>query len=169
MLGYPGSGKSTVARMIATKLGAILISSDEIRKWMFSTQEEIINIKLNPYVFGALDYAAHTYLSAGSSVIYDANNNKRSVRNKKTKLLAAPTKTKTVVIWVKTPKKIAIEREKARSKNHEYLPIPRRRYEQLVNALEPPHNSELLIEIDGTRSRSRQQSSFMKQYSDISS
>jgi predicted kinase len=40
MLGYPGSGKSTFARQLADRIGAIRISQDYLRKTTFKNPRD---------------------------------------------------------------------------------------------------------------------------------
>ena len=68
--GLPGSGKSTLARALAKKISAVDISSDIIRKRMFSrpayTEEE------KTIVYAEMARQAEAELKKGSRVIVDA-------------------------------------------------------------------------------------------------
>src|SRR5215213_4896343 len=159
MLGYPGSGKSTFAKLLASQTGAVRINSDEIRRRMFAKVDDIKNPGLNPYVFGALDYAAEAILRAGYSAIYDANNNRLSERDK-SRAIADQFAVPTIVVWIKTPLEVAKQREVERQKEGNYLAIPEARYNHIAGALEKPYPHERVIAIDGQLTADEQIISF---------
>lgn len=168
MLGFPGSGKSTVSKMISKELGIPRINSDELRKEMFASVEDIRNVKLNPYVFGALDYMVEASLRANISVIYDANNNRIKDRNKST-VIADKQEATTIIVWVKTPLDTAKERDVDRRENNGHLSIPEKRYNEIVSSLQQPLAHENTIIIDGLSSHTEQMQSFRDQFNKYSS
>lgn len=70
LCGLPGSGKSTVGALIAARIGAVILRTDEIRRELFPTRtyssEESIA------VYEAMMARAKTHLQAGTNVILDA-------------------------------------------------------------------------------------------------
>lgn len=70
MIGLPASGKSTIARRISESEGAIIVSSDEIRKEMGDENDQTNNEK----VFKEAEKRLKEYLSQGKDVIFDATN-----------------------------------------------------------------------------------------------
>ena len=76
--GLQGSGKSTVGRILAERLNALLLRSDVIRRELFDvrhyTQDET-NV-----VFNTMFDRARSYLSEGKNVILDAVFAKKSER-----------------------------------------------------------------------------------------
>jgi len=70
MIGLPASGKSTIAKQISESEGAIIVSSDEIRKEMGDENDQTNNEK----VFKEVEKRLKEYLSQGKDVIFDATN-----------------------------------------------------------------------------------------------
>lgn len=104
-------------------------------------------------IFRAVDYAAEQVLMSGQSVVYDANNNKREIRKAKEDM-AARCNALAVVVWVQTPKHIAIERTQHRTEA-----VDQRKFNALkakevverhISNLDEPDIAEQVIFIDGT-------------------
>ena len=72
MIGPPGSGKSFLARLLAARLGAILLQSDALRRQMFRPP------RYTPAEHAAVYAEAHRrlgrYLRRGERVVFDATN-----------------------------------------------------------------------------------------------
>ncbi len=165
-LGYPGSGKSTFAKQLATKIGAVRLNSDELRRTIFTDIKDIRNPINNPFVFGGLDYATHQVLQAGYGVIYDANNNHLAHRQKGEEI-ASQLGLPTIVLWVQAPLDIARQREASRAAAKEMIHIPPERYQQLIDSLEAPVADEQCITIDGLQTFDEQFASFQAQTTEM--
>lgn len=166
LLGYPGSGKSTFSRQLAASEDIVRVNSDELRTYMFADTEQIHNPGNNTAVFGALDYVTERLLKANCSVIFDANNNRIKDRAKHERL-AADCGAQTVVLWVKTPLEVARLRDKERESIPGYTPIPPKRYDEIVAALQVPIGEEKVIAIDGLVSFEEQLASFRAQMASV--
>jgi len=166
LLGYPGSGKSTVSRQLAAARGMVRINSDELRDYMYGHSAEVHDPKYNPPVFGALDYVTDRLLAAGQSVLYDANNNRRRERIKHEKL-AAQHSARMVVLWVNTSLDVAKQREAGRALDPNHLAIPPEIYERSARAFQEPTPEEAAIIIDGLSSADEQLRSFDTQLANL--
>lgn len=71
MIGFPASGKSTVAEHICQNTGALHVSSDAIRQEVY---ENVNDNDHNMQVFDIMQKRTKEALSAGRSVVYDATN-----------------------------------------------------------------------------------------------
>lgn len=71
MVGIPASGKSTKARDLARKTGALIISSDDLRHELF---EDMNCQDRNTELFQEMNMRTIKFLKMGESVIYDATN-----------------------------------------------------------------------------------------------
>lgn len=71
MVGLPGSGKSTYAKELAEEIGAVICSSDTIRKELCGDENSQDN---NEEIFKLLHSRIKDNLKKGISVIYDATN-----------------------------------------------------------------------------------------------
>ncbi len=165
MLGHPGSGKSYFTRQLAPILGAVRFNGDHMRVAMFK-DPRLATRDDNPKVFGAIEYAMQEVLKAGYPVVYDVQHNKLADRERLSQMAAEHGATP-VIVWIKTPKAIALKRgterqEQAdqRRKTHEEM---RASIDFFIEALEAPRPDELLIEIDGTVSFEEQLRSFNQQ------
>lgn len=163
MLGYPGSGKSHFAKRLAHELGAVRINSDAMRASVFDNPSDHYNAAGFRIVFGALDYAAHVILSAGHTVIYDANCNRRSERAKNV-ALASEHNAGAFVIWVKTSPEEAAHRAANRELGSDQVQISQERFNEIKEILEEPTQDENVIVIDGTKSFEEQLKQFTNQF-----
>lgn len=150
MLGYPGAGKTTTAKVIAKLTGAVHLSSDKLRIAMFATPA--FSQAEHEALYGVLDYLTELLLKSGVSVVYDANLNRYQHRHDKY-LICHRLDAKAVLLWVKTDKDVAKKRAVSGERNH-LVPSnekPEAMFERIAGILEPPHPEEPTVEIDGTR------------------
>lgn len=80
VIGLPGVGKSTVARLIAEKSGAVIINSDIIRRELFPEKRDY-SPQETQAVIRETDRRVQTLLKEGKSVILDALFTKQRPRN----------------------------------------------------------------------------------------
>lgn len=149
MAGYPGAGKTTVATMISELTGAVHISSDQTRFFLFPaptfSQEE------HDKLYEALDAKTRKLLEEGKSVIYDANLNRYEHRQQKYKICEEVDATAKLV-WVQTPRLVARQRATGKDRLH-YAPKEETLeslFDRIADVIEPPKNDESPIIIDGT-------------------
>lgn len=76
-VGLPASGKSTLARELAEKENAIIISSDLLREELYG---DINDQSHNTAVFEEMNRRTNQYINEGKNVIYDATNLSRKRR-----------------------------------------------------------------------------------------
>ena len=109
--------------------------------------------ELKEALFGALDYAALEVLRAGHPVVYDAQHRTRADRQHTT-AVALEAGVPSAVVWMKTPRDIAIERVGSRESTHDQLQLSRKEAEALIFKAEEKFedfvDGEKVIEIDGT-------------------
>lgn len=151
MLGYPGAGKTTVAENIARLTGAVHLASDRKRLEMFPKPE--FTHEEHDALYQAIDEQTKSLLLEGKSVIYDANLNRFIHRQQKYEI-CKQTNAQAVLVWVRVDKAIAKKRATQDGHNdHRRLfgNLDESTFERLVQEIEPPHDDEPVIQLDGTR------------------
>lgn len=172
LLGHSGSGKSYFARALAAQHGFVRFNGDSLRIAMYGSVEEMHRVRdidtslVREKIFNALDYATSQVLDAGVSVVYDANNNKRSIRTHQRDLAKAHGAIN-VVAWIQTTKELALERVKSRDELIDQRKMTEEQANETVgrhiDQFEEPTPEELVIAIDGTLSSEEQLNYFMTQ------
>lgn len=151
MLGYPGAGKTTTAKVIHDVTGAVHLWADDIRRETYGeptyTHEE--NLVLYEY----LNKVAEQLLEAGQSVIFDTNFNFFADRQK-LREIAKKHQAQSKVIWVTTNKELAKERATANAHTQDTRVLgnmPSSTFDRMSQNLELPRENEDVIEVDGTK------------------
>ncbi len=149
-VGYPGAGKTTVARRIADKTGADHIWADRERQRMFvnPTHSKVESRQL----YTLLDGKTEQLLNQGHSVVFDTNFNYRADREL-LRAIADRHDAETIVIWMTTPKKTAKQRalnHTHRERNGYVTSMSEEEFENLSDHLEEPSKEENPIKIDGS-------------------
>jgi predicted kinase len=152
-VGYPGAGKTTLARSLATLLGAQHLRGDKIGLELFrfptySPQERRI-------VYEEMDRRASEDLRAGRHVLYDAVTNTRAQRAQ-VRALAEEHGGQAIGLWVKVPTELA-KRRAGQARDAGLVGavvrvIPPHIFDQYVAAFEVPDGSEPVILVAGDAS-----------------
>jgi len=149
-IGYPGAGKTTVSKLIASRTGATHLWADVERHKLFgeATHSQAESLKLYDY----LNSQAEKLLSAGRSVVFDTNFNFRSDRQK-LRDIAERQGAETVLIWITVPAEVAKARvvDKVDPRNGYQVAMTEGQFDAIVSKLEPPTEDENFIKIDGTK------------------
>lgn len=150
MVGYPGSGKTTISKLINELTGAEHLWADHLRREKsnpptYSHQE---NVEL----YDHMNKMTEELLKSGKSVVFDTNFNFFQDRDHLRKI-AAKHGAREVTIWVTTP----YELSKTRA-TQALLPqetrllgtMPLRIFKRLSHNLQPPSDDENTISINGS-------------------
>jgi predicted kinase len=150
MIGYPGAGKTTVAKWISEQTGAVHMWADVERNKMFGqpthSQDE------SNTLYEALNRRAAQLLAKGKSVVFDTNFNRYADRQL-LRDIAARNGARTVIVWIATPPDTA--RDRAVHSNvvrngYDFTMSPEQ-FNTIANKLEAPHEDEKVIKLDGTK------------------
>lgn len=150
MVGYPGAGKTTTAKVLHELTRAVHLSSDKIRVELFKkptfSQEE------HDELYRYLDQRTEELLNKGKSVIYDANLNRHRHRKEKY-AICQRTGAWPVLLWVQTDKQLAKERATHESRTHLIPPseTAAAMFDRISEIIEPPTIEEHPVIIDGTK------------------
>ncbi len=151
MLGYPGAGKTTTAKIIHDLTGAVHLWADHQRRELYGTPT--YSHEENVQLYDQLNSEAEDLLASGHNVIYDTNFNYVKDR-RHLQAIANRYHAKTVLIWVVVPKELALERatDGAHLQHTRILGnMPIETFNHLATHLEEPDANEEYIELDGTK------------------
>lgn len=150
LVGYPGAGKTTTAKILEQLTGATRLSSDEVRLQMFP--QPTFSPQEHHQLYAELNRQTEDLLQAGKSVIYDANLNRLEHRQEKYGM-CMQTGAKPVLLWIQAPREIA----KERATHQDRAPlIPRNEtagemFDRIADIIQRPSAEEDPILIDGTK------------------
>ena len=149
-IGYPGAGKTTVAKLLADVTGAKHLWADVTRHKMFPNPTH--SREESDELYEKLNEATDYLLKNKKSVVYDTNFNYYSDREKVRKI-ADKYKVRTIILWLTTPKEIAYKRsvEAHESRNLYEINMTKDQFDSIVAKLEPPKDNEIVIKMDGTK------------------
>jgi len=150
MVGYPGSGKTTISKIISEQTGAVHLWADHERQLMFTTPQR--SHAENIQLYDELNDRTDELLRQGKSVIFDTNFNFYRDRER-LRRVAARNGAHAVVVWVTTARDIARERATKHSEGQEtriWGNMPEADFDRIAGNLEPPRPDEHVIEMDGT-------------------
>ncbi len=151
MLGYPGAGKTTAAKIISELTGAVHLWADHERRARYGTPT--YEHEENLHLYGILNEETAQLLHSGQSVIFDTGFNFYRDRQH-LRRIAKQAGARTLVVWVTTHRQVA----KNRATTNAHLQATRvlgnfseKDFERISDNLEPPHEDENHIKLDGTR------------------
>lgn len=146
-VGYPGAGKTTIARIVAEATQGKHIWTDKERVEMFGPSYDAAQ---SDELYDVLNRQAEDYLREGYDVIFDTNFNYQSDRERMRRIAeAAGADMK--LIWLVTPENVAYRRAIVDSGGHRsYIDMTKDDFDRIVSHLEPPSPDEQPIMLDGT-------------------
>jgi len=149
-VGYPGAGKTSVAKVISEKTGALHLWADRERLAIFGTPTH--SAEATHQRSSYMNKEADQLLSEEKSVIFDTNFNFYKDREH-LRQIAAKHGATTIFIWVTTPKEIAKKRavEDRNLRNGYEFPMSDADFERIASHLQPPREDEKNIKIDGSK------------------
>lgn len=151
MLGYPGSGKTTTARLIHELTGAVHLWADHVRRERYG--QPTYSHRENLELYAHMNELTAELLAADNSVIFDTNFNfykdRQHMRNVAKKHGATAK-----LIWVTTPMEIAKERATSGAHNNDTRVLgdmSEAAFDRMAKNLQEPRADEAHIAVDGTR------------------
>lgn len=146
LYGFPGSGKSYVARNLTEEIQMAHISSDRIRSELFQTPR--YDPQENAIVTHLMDYMCEEFLSSGVSVVYDTNA-LRAAQRRKLRDLARKHKAESLLIWIQIDIDSAFARTQERDRrtlDDKYAePQTRATFEGQLNGMQNPQGEDYVV------------------------
>jgi predicted kinase len=146
LYGFPGAGKSFVARNLADSIELANVSGDRIRSELFEhprydAQEDAI-------IGHLMNYMADEFLNAGVSVVYDTNAlrlaQRRAIRD-----LARKHKAEHLLVWLQIDVESAFDRTQTRDRrtsDDKYAePLNRLTFDKKISGMQNPKGEDYLV------------------------
>lgn len=168
LYGYPGSGKSYVARQLATHIQAAHVQGDRIRYELFDKPRH--DKQENAVVTQLMDYMTQEFLMSGISVIYDTNA-LRAAQRHTLREVARKAHTKPLVIWLQIDADSAFNRSQKRDRrkadDHYASVLDRSTFNSISSHMQNPTVAEDYVVVSGKHVFSTQLSAIMKKLHDM--
>jgi predicted kinase len=146
LYGFPGSGKSYVARNLVNTVQIADVSADRIRAELF--EQPRYDAQENAIIVHLMNYMAEEFLSAGVSVVYDANA-MRLAQRRNLRELARRNKAESLLVWLQIDPDSAFYRTQNRDRrtNDDKFaqPLDRGSFERQLSGMQNPQNEDYLV------------------------
>ncbi|MBX4197663.1 ATP-binding protein [Candidatus Saccharibacteria bacterium] len=146
LYGFPGSGKSYLARNLAEQLQLANVSSDRIRNELF--QSPRYDAQENAVVTHLMDYMTEEFLSSGVSVVYDTNAI-RVAQRRKLRELSRKHKAEYLLIWLQIDIDSAFsrtqERDRRTSDDKYAEPQTKNTFDRQLSGMQNPQGEDYIV------------------------
>jgi len=168
LYGYPGAGKSYVARQLSNHIQAAHVQGDRIRYELF--EKPRYDKQENAIITQLMDYMTEEFLSSGISVIYDTNA-LRAAQRHSLREVARRAQAKPLVIWLQIDADSAFERTQKRDRrkaDDRYAPIlDQETFRSVSSHMQNPTMADDYVVISGKHVFNTQLSAIMKKLHDM--
>ncbi|HZP55262.1 MAG TPA: ATP-binding protein [Candidatus Saccharimonadales bacterium] len=162
LYGYPGSGKSYVARHLEEELQIAHVSADKIRHELFAHPR--YDAQENAIIAHLMNYMTEEFLRAGVSVVYDINA-MRSSQRKRLRELARQHKAEYVLVWLQVDIENAFlrtQRRDRRTQDDKYSEdLTKATFNKQISMMQNPGPDEDYLVISGKHSFLSQRSAIL--------
>jgi predicted kinase len=159
--GFPGAGKSYVARNLVNTLQAAHVSADRIRNELFETPR--YDTQENAIIAHLMNYMTEEFLNAGVSVIYDINA-MRLAQRRNLRELARRHKAESLLIWLQIDQDSAYyrtqNRDRRTSDDKFAQNLSRNEFNKLITGMQNPQAEDYLV-ISGKHTYTTQKNSIL--------
>ena len=144
--GFPGSGKSYIAKNLSQHIKSALISADEIRSDLFDSPK--YSDQENHIVSYVMDYLTEKFLSSGVAVIYDTNASQASHR-RHLKNAASRAGAEHLLVWIQIDPDSAFNRTQNRdhrlSENKHAISQTRESFQEDLSHMQNPSDEDYVV------------------------
>jgi len=146
LYGYPGSGKTYVARSLTEEIQLAHVSSDRIRSELF--QSPRYDAQENAIVTHLMDYMSEEFLNSGVAIVYDTNA-LRIAQRRRLRELAHKRRAEYLLIWLQIDIDTAFARTQERDRrtaDDKYSePQTKNSFDRQVSGMQNPEGEEYLV------------------------
>src|SRR5690606_36001464 len=168
LYGFPGSGKTYFASRLAETLQTAYVSGDRIRGELF--EKPRYDKAEDAIVQHLAEYMSEEFLSAGISVILDANADRLSLR-RSLRSLAQKRRAKTLLIWFQIDADSAFARlgmrDKRKSEEKFSRSFTKTGFEDYASKMQHPTDTEDYVVLSGKHSWPMQRSTLLRKLFDL--
>jgi predicted kinase len=168
LYGYPGSGKSYVARQLSTNIQAAHVQGERIRNELFESPR--YDKQENDVVAQLMDYMAQEFLGAGMSIIYDTNA-LRSAQRHTLREMARKAHAQPLVVWLQIDIESAFQRTQRRDRrkadDRYSTSMDRSMFDNVLSYMQNPSSIEDYVVISGKHVFNTQLSAIVKKLNDM--
>jgi len=168
LYGYPGAGKTYLARQLCEDIQAAHVQSDRIRYELF--EKPRYDNQENQIVDHLLQYMTEEFLGAGISVVYDINA-MRLAQRRELRDMARKNKVETLLIWLQIDQESAFARASKRDHrkaDDKFTPsLDRSTFDQQASHMQNPATTEDYMVISGKHTYHTQRSAIIKKLYDL--
>lgn len=168
LYGFPGSGKTFLARQLCQDLSAAHVQGDRIRHELFEAPR--YDRQENEIVNHLMTYMAEEFLSAGISVVYD-NNTPRLSQRRNLRQLSQKLKAHNVLLWLQIDVESSFDRvasrDRRRTDDRYTMPVDRTTFESMIAQMQNPQSNEEYVVISGKHNYQTQRNAVLKKLFDL--
>ena len=168
LYGYPGSGKSYVARQLASNIQAAHVQGERIRNELF--EHPRYDKQENDVIAQLMDYMTQEFLGAGMSVIYDTNA-LRSAQRHSLREMARKSHAQPLVVWLQIDVESAFlrtqRRDRRKADDRYSTSIDRTMFDNVLSYMQNPSAIEDYVVISGKHVFTTQLSAIVKKLHDM--
>lgn len=162
LYGYPGSGKSYVARNLEHVLQMARVSADRVRHELFSRPR--YDAQENAVVAHLMNYMSEEFLRGGLSVVYDANA-LRIAQRRRLRELARRNHAEYLLVWLQTDPENAFgrtQRRDRRTQDDKYSEKQTKAsFERQMALMQNPHPDESYLVVSGKHAFTTQKNAIL--------
>jgi predicted kinase len=167
LYGFPGAGKTFLARQLCEDLHAAHVQADRIRYELF--EEPRYDDQENEIVDHLMRYMTEEFLAAGLSVVYDMNSARLSQR-RSLRDMARKAKSEPFLIWlqidVESSFMRAAKRDRRKADDRYAMSTDQATFEEQLRQMQNPTNIEDFIVISGKHTYQTQRNAIFKKLYD---